>query len=365
MPDDLNNNANVNADPANTASGATADSEAVDTAAAEAAAKEAADKAAAEAAAKEAADTTAADAAANEAADKATAEAAAKEAADKATAEAAAKEAADKATAEAATKEAADKAADEKGHAEETDGANGNGNGQAGRSRPCTEREKIFTWLTVGQYFVLGAIGVIIVTFLFNGLLGNNTGPFLFALAKPEVARGIITFLVAAGTVSLAVLLVMAAIMSSGSKDLENRFAFGKEVLTLLIGILGTIVGFYYGSAQDNKATFMLSPVALSEPAPEIGGQFTLDAVVIGGAPPYTYSIKFNPPNIIPDVIDQQSAGAIHHEFTIPTDTGAKADQVITFTVDVKDSKEQTFSYNKDGKQSITLKAAAAATPTP
>ena len=152
--------------------------------------------------------------------------------------------------------------------------------------------------------------------------------------------------------------------MSSGSKDLEHRFAFGKEVLTLLISILGTIVGFYYGSARENAASLTLSPVAMSEPAPKIGDKFTLVLAIIGGDSPYTYSIKFNPPNIIPDVIDQQSAGPIHHEFTIPTDTGAKADQTITFTIDVRDAKEQAFTYNKDGKQSITLKAAES-TPSP
>jgi hypothetical protein len=227
------------------------------------------------------------------------------------------------------------------------------------------ERDRIFTWLTVGQYAVLGIIGIIIVYFLFAALLGENKAPFLFALSKPEVARGVITFLVAAGTVSLAVLLVMAAIMSSGSQDLDHRFAFGKEVLTLLIGILGTIVGFYYGSAKENAQPLTLSPVALSEPAPQIGGQFSLDAMVIGGESPYTYSIKFNPSNIIPDVIDQSSAGPIHHEFTIPADKGAQADQKISFTIEVKDAKDQTFTYNEDGKQSITLKPSAAGTASP
>jgi len=371
MPtDDQNNDANVDKDPADPASlpGEPAENDSADKAAAEAkeaadqagadvATNEAADKAAAEPAAKEPADKAAADLATKEPADKAATDPATKEPADKAAADPAAKEPADKAATDPAAKEPADKAATDPA-AKTTDGAKGNGNGKDDQIRPCTEREKIFTWLTVGQYLVLGTIGVIIVIFLFNGLLGSNTGPFLFALSKPEVARGIITFLVAAGTVSLAVLLVMAAIMSSGSKDLEHRFAFGKEVLTLLIGILGTIVGFYYGSTKDNAASLTLSPVALSESAPKIGDKFTLDAMIIGGASPYTYSIKFNPANIIPDVVDQQSAGPIHHEFTIPTDTGAKAEQKITFTIDVKDAKEQTFSYNKDGKQSIVLKAA-------
>jgi len=342
MPDDLNNNTKLN-DPTKLPPGEPAKNENTDQVAADAAAKEATEKAAAEAAAKEAAD-------------KAAAEAAAKEAADKAAADAAAKEAADKAAAEAAAKEA------DKG--DKTDSADASGK-RADQSRRSPEREKIFTWLTVGQYLILGVIGLGIVWYLLSGLLGETNGPFLFALAKPEVARGVITFLVAAGTVSLAVLLVMAAIMSSGSQDLDHRFGFGKEILTLLIGILGTIVGFYYGSTKENAVPLTLSPVALSEPEPKIGEKFTLDAVVIGGSSPYTYSIKFSRPDIIPDVVDQQSAGQVHHEFTIPTNKGANANDVITFTVDVKDANGQAFTYNKDGKQSIKLQAATGTPPSP
>jgi hypothetical protein len=79
----------------------------------------------------------------------------------------------------------------------------------------------------------------------------------------------------------------MAAIMSSGSKNLDHRFGFGKEVLTLLIGILGTIVGFYYGSAKENATQLTISPVALSSSTPAIGDKFTLDASIIGGTPPW------------------------------------------------------------------------------
>ena len=215
-------------------------------------------------------------------------------------------------------------------------------------------REQIFTWLTVGQYTVLGAIGVIIVYYLFSGLLSGNTGNLLYSLSQPDVARGVITFLIAAATVSLAVLLVMAAIMTSGSAQLDQRFALGKEVLTVLVGVLGTIVGFYYGSAKDNVNPLKLSPVAVSESAPQVGHTFTLDALIIGGMPPYTYSIKFNPPGAVQDVSDQASTGPIHHEFTVLD--SATPDKPVTFTIEVKDAKEQSFTFNKDGKQSITPK---------
>jgi hypothetical protein len=40
----------------------------------------------------------------------------------------------------------------------------------------------------------------------------------------------------------------------SGSKDLEKRFAFGKDVFTVLIGVLGTVMGFYYGQTTAGGA---------------------------------------------------------------------------------------------------------------
>ena len=68
-----------------------------------------------------------------------------------------------------------------------------------------------------------------------------------------NVARGLITFLVAIVTVAIAIILTLSAVMSS-SKDYKERFALGKEILTIFIGVLGTIVGFYFGSAQIEKA---------------------------------------------------------------------------------------------------------------
>lgn len=38
----------------------------------------------------------------------------------------------------------------------------------------------------------------------------------------------------------------------SGSKDLEKRLAFGKDVFTVLMGVLGTVMGFYYGQTGRN-----------------------------------------------------------------------------------------------------------------
>ena len=71
----------------------------------------------------------------------------------------------------------------------------------------------------------------------------------LAELAKPEQARGLVTFLFAVATVGIALVIVLAVLLSTGTKeDLAERFRMGKDILAVLIGVFGTIVGFYFGS---------------------------------------------------------------------------------------------------------------------
>lgn len=83
---------------------------------------------------------------------------------------------------------------------------------------------------------------------------------YIFAKATPgqagidnvDYARGMITLLFTVGTVIIALLLTLSAIFLTGS-DAKERFDRGKEVLSLLIGIFGTIIGFYFGSASQSQ----------------------------------------------------------------------------------------------------------------
>src|SRR5262245_4690872 len=79
------------------------------------------------------------------------------------------------------------------------------------------------------------------------------TGPDFFS--APEKARGLITFAVAIVTVAIALLLVLYVLFGpsgdgdpKAEDDLKNRFTFGKDILMIFVGILGTIMGFYYGT---------------------------------------------------------------------------------------------------------------------
>lgn len=84
-----------------------------------------------------------------------------------------------------------------------------------------------------------------------------------------EAARNLITFLVAVITIVIALILTLMAFFSN-LPDLKERFAMGREILTILIGVLGTIVGFYYGSApkEGNIAKNEKDPIVAVSPSP-------------------------------------------------------------------------------------------------
>src|ERR1700730_4475401 len=97
------------------------------------------------------------------------------------------------------------------------------------------------------------------------GLLCIGLFIFVYAVFKPELlssladsatSRGVIAFLIAIATVGIAVITVVNSFLGSGTKeDLAERFRQGKDVLKVLIGVLGTIVGFYFAQAQGKTTT--------------------------------------------------------------------------------------------------------------
>ena len=94
---------------------------------------------------------------------------------------------------------------------------------------------------------MFGVLALVVLVFLMYGITSHNLLP---SLASIPVSRGLITFLIAVVTVMIALILVLATVVSD-SPDLFKRFSQGKEVLTMLIGVLGTIVGFYFGNPAD------------------------------------------------------------------------------------------------------------------
>lgn len=205
-------------------------------------------------------------------------------------------------------------------------------------------------WLTVVQYLLIAAVTIVFVWVLARGI--NNTSRGLEDMAT---ARGLITFVIAVSTVAIAMMLTLTAIVT---RDFDKRIAVGKEILTILVGVLGTIVGFYYGAATKESASpaSQISAAAITITPPELArdGKITLSTTLSGGTPPYSYTIIFTP-DTIPAVPQKESVdGKISEEISgaaVPPGT-----KEIVFRIEGKDKNGVAFAINKDGTQKIPVR---------
>jgi hypothetical protein len=205
---------------------------------------------------------------------------------------------------------------------------------------------------------IYGAIAVLILVVIIWGLSGQ--GGFLDSLSDRAVARGLITFLITFTTVGIAIILAVSTIFASSGDDEDKRFDKGKQVLSVLIGLLGTIVGFYFGSSTDTKPVaaesvpvLTIAPANVSNLQPKKGEKFTIVSFVSGGKAPYTYSITFD--SALTSIKDVKSPdGVIKQEITVPDTLAVDTD--VKYLITVTDSDNKTADYNKGGTQKISLK---------
>ena len=216
-------------------------------------------------------------------------------------------------------------------------------------------RSGLFDILTFVQYLALAALAIPFVILLYKGLNNGNLN-----LSDKEAARGMITFVVAVVTVAIGLFLVVGAAFMSGSKDLEKRFAFGKDVFTVLIGVLGTVMGFYYGQTTAGGAganannqgqtaqTLQISAPRVNPATPKINTDFTVAADISGGEGPFTYTVTFDNANAIttPAVDVPSQSANISRKFTV-ANSPALAGQPIGFTIKATDKNKKTGTSEK------------------
>jgi len=138
-------------------------------------------------------------------------------------------------------------------------------------------------------------IALLIVLGLF-ALIGASVfgleGDVISKMGERQFARGLITYLFAVATIGTAVVLVVAAL--TGATKTKEEFDRGKDVLSLLLGVFGTIIGFYFGtevSAGDRQDDLSITPLLLSAETVDVGGSFELTAFISGGDSPYEFSV--------------------------------------------------------------------------
>jgi len=167
-----------------------------------------------------------------------------------------------------------------------------------------------------------GGFVVIILVMFFNQ-------PFFERLADKEVARGLITFLVALSTVGLALILITYLIASKQENGdvVKENYQMGKEILNSMIGVLGTIIGFYFGSTinqnpvsnvSDQEKPLKIISAKVEPDTIEVGGDFKVTAEISGGVAPYEYGISFIPNEGLVKKKDLPTDGVINEKYTLP-----------------------------------------------
>jgi hypothetical protein len=194
--------------------------------------------------------------------------------------------------------------------------------------------------------------------------LGIGGGDFYTKLADQNTARGLITFLITATSAALFIILAISTVVASESTDADKRFDRSKQILTMLVGILGTIIGFYFGTASiASPAPIKIIDLKVDPAKAGKGEVFTISGTISGGKSPYIYTITFDPKLSVPAIADKPSPGKFTESIAVPGDLAK--DQDVEYSVVVKDADGKTETVKGDRK--ISLKASgqsAAATPT-
>jgi hypothetical protein len=119
--------------------------------------------------------------------------------------------------------------------------------------------------LSPGQSMTVQAIGAIVPGVIILYILYRAFGGLTLAnLENPATARGILTFLFGVTTVGIAIIIVLSVFLGrTEDRDLlGERFQRGKDILTILIGVFGAILGFYFGQQTPQGGAGASSPAA-------------------------------------------------------------------------------------------------------
>ncbi len=150
----------------------------------------------------------------------------------------------------------------------------------------------------IGSLFLV-VFGIIVAIILVWGIFWHGSS-FIGLIAKADQARGLITFMVSFTTIALFILIGITTFWMN-KDDVEARFNKAKDLLTIMIGIFGTILGFYYGSLANTPGAPAPSGLSLTNfgvPSVSVapGGKTTIGAAVLGGKAPLKYDVLFADP---------------------------------------------------------------------
>ena len=173
--------------------------------------------------------------------------------------------------------------------------------------------------------------------------IGLWTTNFYPSLAKIDQARGLITFLFTFAAMTVIMVIAIGIFWLDNTQEVKERYASAKDLLTIVIGVLGTIIGFYFGSASSERSQ-MPAPLAISDftVAQPLNNKIRIAGTITGGMAPYQYSVTFTDPNnvvTIANLINEKSAdGMIAQDLPVTI----KGKTTLQYTATVQDAKHSS-----------------------
>jgi hypothetical protein len=188
----------------------------------------------------------------------------------------------------------------------------------------------------------------VMLVFLSNIVVPGNEN-MLNRLQDPDYARGIITYLFAVGTIGVIILVVFATLTRRGTGDADDlarqreQYERSKTFVSLLLGIFGTIVGFYYGQTTDEDGpTVQVAELSVPDTTLAPGDTVSVNGVVTGGTPPYFVVLRAGE-DVRAVVVDEVGNFAD----TVPVPPAVlpegESDASIPFAVEARDSEGGVF----------------------
>lgn len=167
-------------------------------------------------------------------------------------------------------------------------------------------------------------------------------------VTSKDYARGLITVIFGIGTVAVAMTLVLSSLLLPATDlNFKERFGMAKEVLTLMLGIFGAVIGFYFGTGNDvpNTPPPTISEVIVPAETPTQGDNTSIMVLIDGGEPDFRVSVDFGASDLKP--VEYNSS---QRWIKVPISlSGAEQTGLVEFKVVVSDSLGRKSAYPNPG----------------
>jgi hypothetical protein len=150
-----------------------------------------------------------------------------------------------------------------------------------------------------------GFIALVVLLSPFVILIWKVTG---LDIGDVDDVRGVIALVFSFTTIGLAIGIVGAAVYISDSaeKNMKERFEEARAIIAVIIGVMGTIIGFYFGSGNDSSISTSpsIADLRVSPQVVTATEDFLVTGSISGGSAPYKWSLVASVPGGSQDKFD-------------------------------------------------------------